>query len=427
MTDWLAGDWELPRVTRFAPSLLPGSSLHEGSLYNALANWWEARRSRGRFFLRFDYGMRTEYFRRWQDEIKHTLSRCGLDWDGCWSYADHAEELREALEAEMRQRPERFFVCRCSQEELQQRLAERSGRMPYHMDRWEKYPAGDGTNWYHASLSVWWKGEVRAEPFTTGGPQGADPECFPEGEEGGWRYGVYRLRAAESGSVQPEPPALRLFSPRGSAPGLLKRVVFRWWVGNETNFTEQCFDPPLEVPPAGMIFRLPPPQVSARAPYHYDLHCLQAHGTWDGEDSWRKHVLRVAPPSPQEPEFPPSPLQRYWPTVLWDQSTVNLAFWGVYADRSLGVTDIHRGDDLRPFSRLEEPVRDLLGFRPEIHYHKLAADSLWRKYSKSGGAPELSGLNDEELQRVVRRVRREFGYLGDHPPCSVHSRLYVVR
>ena len=104
-------------VTRFAPS--PTGLLHAGNLRTALMNALLARRSGGRFLLRFDDTDAARSQERYVAAIREDLRWLGLDWHAeirqsarLGRYAAAAERLREAG---------RLYPCYETAEELERR------------------------------------------------------------------------------------------------------------------------------------------------------------------------------------------------------------------------------------------------------------------------------------------------------------------
>jgi glutamyl-tRNA synthetase len=84
---------------RFAPS--PTGYLHVGGARTALFNWLFARHHRGEFRLRIENTDTSREVAEAVDQIQHTLSWLGLDWDGPVSFQldrmEHAQEVARRL------------------------------------------------------------------------------------------------------------------------------------------------------------------------------------------------------------------------------------------------------------------------------------------------------------------------------------------
>ena len=88
-------------IVRFAPS--PTGLLHIGNLRTALVNWLYARKSGGRFLLRFDDTDRERSKPEFEAAIREDLRWLGLDWaaelkqsERTALYDAAAEKLRQA-------------------------------------------------------------------------------------------------------------------------------------------------------------------------------------------------------------------------------------------------------------------------------------------------------------------------------------------
>ncbi len=102
-------------VVRFAPS--PTGYLHVGNARPALLNWLFARKSGGKFILRFDDTDTTRGTQEYADAIEQDLSWLGLTWDESYRQSDRLA-LYEAA-AEKLKASGRLYPCFEGEAELQ--------------------------------------------------------------------------------------------------------------------------------------------------------------------------------------------------------------------------------------------------------------------------------------------------------------------
>ena len=82
------------KVTRFAPS--PTGLLHVGNLRTAIFNFFVARKSNGKFILRFDDTDKSRSSVEFVDKIKEDLRWVGLGWDEEISQSDRLDRYGDA-------------------------------------------------------------------------------------------------------------------------------------------------------------------------------------------------------------------------------------------------------------------------------------------------------------------------------------------
>ncbi len=82
------------KVTRFAPS--PTGLLHLGNLRTAIFNYFMARKSNGKFILRFDDTDKRRSSHKFVEKIKEDLRWVGLDWDEEIFQSDHLDRYDNA-------------------------------------------------------------------------------------------------------------------------------------------------------------------------------------------------------------------------------------------------------------------------------------------------------------------------------------------
>jgi glutamyl-tRNA synthetase len=102
-------------VVRYAPS--PTGYLHPGNIRPALLNWLFARKTGGKFILRFDDTDTSRGTPEFADAIRQDLSWLGLDWDESFRQSDRMA-LYEAA-AEKLKASGRLYPCFESEAELQ--------------------------------------------------------------------------------------------------------------------------------------------------------------------------------------------------------------------------------------------------------------------------------------------------------------------
>ncbi len=102
-------------VVRFAPS--PTGYLHPGNARPALLNWLFARKTGGKFILRFDDTDTSRGTKEFADAIEQDLAWLGLDWDDSFRQSDRLA-LYEAA-AERLKAAGRLYPCFESEAELQ--------------------------------------------------------------------------------------------------------------------------------------------------------------------------------------------------------------------------------------------------------------------------------------------------------------------
>lgn len=116
-----------PAVTRFAPS--PTGWLHPGVARTALFNFLAARRSGGRFLLRFEDSDAERSEQHFEDAICEALGWLGMDWDGRSRLSDHGEGHRQ-LCAQLAEGGHAYW-CECTPQDLQlMRKQQRAARKP---------------------------------------------------------------------------------------------------------------------------------------------------------------------------------------------------------------------------------------------------------------------------------------------------------
>ena len=98
---------------RFAPS--PTGPLHFGSLAAALASWLDARAAGGRWLLRIEDLDPPRELPGAADDIRRTLERCGLYWDGEIIFQSRRASLYEKALLRLR---ESSFPCSCTRREI---------------------------------------------------------------------------------------------------------------------------------------------------------------------------------------------------------------------------------------------------------------------------------------------------------------------
>jgi glutamyl/glutaminyl-tRNA synthetase len=116
------------------------------------------------------------------------------------------------------------------------------------------------------------------------------------------------------------------------------------------------------------------------------------------------------------------------PTAVWFDGGPDLTWLAPWLDQEMGVTHVIRGEDLRPFTVLENPVAGRMGYQRRVLFHPVATDSEGVKWSKTMGAPRAVELGDPE--QTLGRLAFALGMtpepapttaaelLGIHPPCS---------
>lgn len=111
-------------TVRFAPS--PTGYLHPGNARPALLNWLFARKSGGRFILRFDDTDTSRGTEAFADAIRQDLAWLGLDWDDSFRQSDRLDSYAEA--AERLKASGRLYPCFESEAELQSKREARIRR-----------------------------------------------------------------------------------------------------------------------------------------------------------------------------------------------------------------------------------------------------------------------------------------------------------
>jgi glutamyl-tRNA synthetase len=141
-------------VTRFAPS--PTGLMHLGNIRTALLNWLYARKSGGRFLLRFEDTDQDRSELQFVEAIQTDLEWLGLDWDGDVLFQSaHAKKHAEALAS----LAEQGFVYRCfcteNQLNLDRKLATSRGLPPRYAGRCRLLSADEAAKRAEQEPCVW--------------------------------------------------------------------------------------------------------------------------------------------------------------------------------------------------------------------------------------------------------------------------------
>jgi len=121
-------------MTRFAPS--PTGLIHLGNVRTALLNWLLARKTVGKFVLRFEDTDGARNQQQFIDAIVRDLHWLGLDWDGEPRFqSQHAADHRQALQ--QLAADGKAYRCFCSEHQLQmdKKLAAARGLPPRYSGR----------------------------------------------------------------------------------------------------------------------------------------------------------------------------------------------------------------------------------------------------------------------------------------------------
>lgn len=432
-------------TTRFAPGV--SGPLHVGSILNAVVNWHYARRRDGRFLVRFDGTYIGPEATALRDSYLRDLDSLGLSPDAVYSTADHWQELRSAARAWILAEPS-AYACYCTPQQIAERAL--AGAKPERVDRFEKYPplgfavseivaidaAGTRIRPTHAESSHVARGDFILGPKP--GPETVwEPKnVLTDGPEA-WRpfscgYALIPFPRPAALTVKFEPNAQEISEVQIAFPtGVPRRLSIQViTVAREVETFHDELDS--YATPENwdtQEIRRYPVNVSADTPwqlrilfhegapwymrpYHYD-------GACDTEENHKPDSKAAAMDNAAEGVIRLSNGRH--PTAVWFDSGPDLAWLSPWIDRDLGVTHVLRGEDLRPFTRLEDTVAEALGYERTVLYHPVVCSTSGAKWSKTLGAPRaLDRWQPEELLGILASL---LGFKLDNKPITAAELL----
>ncbi len=141
-------------ITRFAPS--PTGLMHLGNVRTALLNWLYARKSGGRFLLRFEDTDQDRSEQQFVEAIQADLQWLGLDWDGDVLFqSEHTGKHAQALQTLAEQACAYRCFCTENQLNLDRKLATSRGLPPRYAGRCRVLSADESTERADKEPFVW--------------------------------------------------------------------------------------------------------------------------------------------------------------------------------------------------------------------------------------------------------------------------------